>query len=1584
MASVRERQFGGWQWNFKEAEKNRHARNHGSGNQEGMRKGFSPNLKSIEALATSIYITNFPKDWNERSIWKHCQEFGIVVDVYLSGKLSKVGKKFAFVRFLRVQNVNSLVEQLSGTWYGSYHLFASVARFPRKAVKSNVPMKPSVNNQKDRGDRMHATPNHSVDHDGSYVSILKRGQENQALPEKLVPNPIPTKSGGVTLVAADLIPIPDSATIVMGKVKDLSFIQNISLVLKKEGFQNVEVTHVGGSWVWIEFNNRNACTRFKQRDDLAQYFSSIQNLSRQFVVDDKVVWIEISGMPLGAWSLNAFKKGVMQWGEVVCMDNSGAGGICNGRMCLRVSRKVNIQGTTTIYLDGINHEVNVKEIGSWLPARVATADDSDQSSDGDGGEAENVDELGNSNTESDLDSPIVETDAEEEGETANEEEACVHKKFFYPPLASASKQHSPSRWADEVDLDEENLRERETATRNLNDTTPEGEGSGDFGKLQEHEQIFKDRFEHPDLWRSPLLLSRVFLPTASATDFAVFPATSTSFPNTLITRQSNASCGGSRTSDETELAEERTEDHGTTSSQPRRSDRGEGSGDFGKLQEHEQIFKDTQGLEVKLKKIEVFKESCPDYESLARGPRGVYWDGTSLREIELLIERWGCEFSHREALDFHSFIENANLVEVTMGGYAFTRLSPTGDKMSKIDRFLGTEGVFAKFPNLSSVALPNTVSDHRLICLKELVLDYGPTPFRFFNSWMNEASFEQVLLESWGAPVGEEGAAVRLKNKLKRLKVALKSWWKTTNSDRVKKKGELVKKMQEIDGELDQGKATTELITLRNEIREQLFSLEKKEMLDLAQKAKVKWSVEGDENSKFYHGFLNRKRRQVAIKGIKMDGEWISDPGKLDQEFISKAVTREEIKLAVWKCGSDKASGRDGFTFCFIKHYWEVLKEDICCFVEEFFSEAFLPVGCNSSFITLIPKVMNLMGVSDFRPISLIGIQYKIVAKVLAIRLAAVVDSVVGMEQTTFIKGRQILDGPLMVNELVQWFKKRKKKMMLLKIDFEKAYDSLSWEFLDRVMGVMAFLTPWRAWIKTCLNSSRSSVLINGSPTKEFCLHRGLRQGDPLSHFLFILVLEGLHVAMEDATDAGLFFSLRVGAANLKLSHLFYADDALFLGEWSKRNVENLYDEVEGLAMIVGCKPDKFSFSYLGLPVGDNMARLKSWDRLVQKFRNKLANWKVNTLSIGGRSLLVKSVLGGVGIYFLSLFVMPVAITKMLEAIRSKFFWDGSEKEDKMAWVKWDQVLAKRENGGLEIGSLVSFNIALILKWNGGGFFSHSKRVVDGWSPWSRVLAVDAKMHVSDIIPEHTLWRQVGDGRDTLFWDDCWIGGQPLSVRFPRLVALALKRDGSVADYWGGIGWRWGWRRPLTGRSLDMFVEMESQLCEIRCNDFKDKWKWRLGVDGSFTVGETRRWIEDRILPVGEVQSRWCGNVPRKVNILVWRVRLNRLPTRLTLSGKWLEISSILCPVCGLNAESVAHLFRRCVVAVQRWLQVVPPISLLPEDIFAWVDVVRIGFSKEERFNPTKRGLQRQAKTCGFYIDVNFKVLPATRNMSNG
>ncbi|GKA67661.1 RNA-directed DNA polymerase, eukaryota, reverse transcriptase zinc-binding domain protein [Tanacetum coccineum] len=296
---------------------------------------------------------------------------------------------------------------------------------------------------------------------------------------------------------------------------------------------------------------------------------------------------------------------------------------------------------------------------------------------------------------------------------------------------------------------------------------------------------------------------------------------------------------------------------------------------------------------------------------------------------------------------------------------------------------------------------------------------------------------------------------------------------------------------------------------------------------------------------------------------------------------------------------------------------------------------------------------------------------------------------------------------------------------MVFKIDFEKAFDSVSWDFLLQVMHFMGFSNKWMQWIKGCLHSSTSSILINGSPTCEFPIRRGLRQGDPLSPFLFIITMEGLHIAIEDAIVDGLYRGINVNS--ISLSHLFFADDALFIGEYTRVNITNMvsilqcfyrvsglkinihksnlfrvgvpFDEVSRLAAITGCIPMQTPFSYLGLPIDCNMAKVRGWDPLLDKFNKRLSKWKASLLSIGGRATLISSVLGSIGTYYFSLFPMPSKVNNMLESIRSNFFWGGDAIVKKIPWIPWKSAIASKEKGGLGIGSLYSLNHALIQKW---------------------------------------------------------------------------------------------------------------------------------------------------------------------------------------------------------------------------------------------------------------------------------------------
>jgi len=171
--------------------------------------------------------------------------------------------------------------------------------------------------------------------------------------------------------------------------------------------------------------------------------------------------------------------------------------------------------------------------------------------------------------------------------------------------------------------------------------------------------------------------------------------------------------------------------------------------------------------------------------------------------------------------------------------------------------------------------------------------------------------------------------------------------------------------------------------------------------------------------------------------------------------------------------------------------------------VVEFLRNGKLTKGVNATFIALIPKVGSPQRLNDFRPISLVGVMYKVLAKLLANRLRAVIGSVVSDSQSAFVRGKWILDGILVANEAVDEARQLHKEMLLFKVDFEKAYDSVDLSYLDMVMHKMNFPTLWRKWMSKCNGTATASVLVNGCPTDEFPIKRGLRQGDPLSPFLF-------------------------------------------------------------------------------------------------------------------------------------------------------------------------------------------------------------------------------------------------------------------------------------------------------------------------------------------------------------------------------------------------------------------------------------------------------------------------------------------------
>jgi hypothetical protein len=315
----------------------------------------------------------------------------------------------------------------------------------------------------------------------------------------------------------------------------------------------------------------------------------------------------------------------------------------------------------------------------------------------------------------------------------------------------------------------------------------------------------------------------------------------------------------------------------------------------------------------------------------------------------------------------------------------------------------------------------------------------------------------------------------------------------------------------------------------------------------------------------------------------------------------------------------------------------------------------------------------------------------------------------------------------VVVNEVVDFAKKSGKECIIFKVDFEKAYDSVEWSFLDYMLMRFGFGEKWRGWVKACISSGSMSVLVNGCATEEICIKRGLKQGDPLAPLLFLLVAEGLGGLMRKAVEQGRFQPFKVGRSHLPISLLQYADDTLCIGEASVENLWTLKAVLRGFEMASGlkvnfwkscvmgvnvsndflvmaseflnCRIGHLPFKYLGLPVGANPRLSSTWAPMLDLIKRKLGSWGNKYISLGGRIVVINAVLNSLPIFFLSYMKMPVKVWREVVKIQRKFFWGGLVQSRRMCWIKWLAICKPKKEGGLGIKDLRLMNCSLLAKW---------------------------------------------------------------------------------------------------------------------------------------------------------------------------------------------------------------------------------------------------------------------------------------------
>ncbi|KAK9070187.1 hypothetical protein SSX86_010587 [Deinandra increscens subsp. villosa] len=913
-------------------------------------------------------------------------------------------------------------------------------------------------------------------------------------------------------------------------------------------------------------------------------------------------------------------------------------------------------------------------------------------------------------------------------------------------------------------------------------------------------------------------------------------------------------------------------------------------------------------------------------------------------EVRCPEERKFSRFNSRGAHFFNEFIAEGNLHEYGMGGSKFTFSYGKGKNFSKLDRVLVSKDFFELWPAATLTAMPRLWSDHSPIILKVSKRDFGPVPFRFFSSWLkNDDLVEEIRSVLAGQADASLPPDLGLRDKLRKVKDVIKAWRNRNKNQGDKKISELTEvcnnwdRISE-DREL-QGPELEEWIIKKEELQK----LEDFRVSDLRQKARVKWAIEGDENSAFFHGVINANMARGRINGISAGGIWVEDPNQIKEaargffknllgtrrdrpdfmccginaisnsqrEELIQPFARMEIKNAIWDCEGDKAPGPDGFNFSFIKFFWGELEGDFVKMMNYFYETGTISQGCASSFIHLIPKSIDAQSFGEYRPISLLGVISKVISKVLAERMKKVLKGLISECQMGFVAGRNIVDGPMIVNEVVSWLKYAKKKGLLFKVDFRKAYDSLDWKYIDTVLFHMNFPDKWRVWVQGVLQSARASVLINGSPSKEFNCLSGVRQGDPLSPYLFVVAMEGLSWMFQKAEEQGVFHGLRLPNNGPVLSKLFYADDAMFLGEWTDSNALNLVrllrvfflvsglkvnfhksalfgvnvedGEIKRVSDLMQCLEGRLPFGYLGMMVGANMNRRQFWEPVVETFERRLSRWKANSLSFGGRITLAKSVLESLPSYYFSLYKAPKNVIELLDKIRMRFLWGGSENRKKIHWVKKEEVCKPIKNGGLGLVNLEYSNLSLLCKW--------IWRLKDDPNRmWCRVIESIHKV------------RNRGEFL-------------PCKVSIPGV-----------------------WKNVIGAKKI---LQNYGVVCEQLMEQNGSSWVWNRGLGEGFSAKQVRVLLEDREVRQPVFLLKWSRLVPLKVNAFVWRAQRGRIGTLDNLKKRGVQVESEVCKLCRESNESVTHLFTGCMFAAILWQWVMSWFNLPNFFAFSLDDILR-------------------------------------------
>ncbi|KAK4258618.1 hypothetical protein QN277_005049 [Acacia crassicarpa] len=548
----------------------------------------------------------------------------------------------------------------------------------------------------------------------------------------------------------------------------------------------------------------------------------------------------------------------------------------------------------------------------------------------------------------------------------------------------------------------------------------------------------------------------------------------------------------------------------------------------------------------------------------------------------------------RKILNFKCFVDDCELEDLGFNGPCFTWCNnhDSPDTIyERIDRPFGNLQLREDFPSLQVFNIdPARSSDHHLLLIQCHCERYNRNrAFHFEAAWASHSHFLELIKSTWQNMSGQDGSAMEsFLNNIRRCERNLTLWSKKEFPNNAKRIAHIKAHLADLTLKDRSPEVSKGILEARGDLH-RLLELEEQYWW---QRSRINWLTAGDKNSCFFHVSTIKRRQWNRISCIKDDeGNWLMEKeaishnianyfqnlfttsvsGSMDavlnyidpkisgdmNQNLMLPVSKEEIREAAFALGSTKAPGPDGFSGKFYHSAWTEISDTVCSMVSDFFAGRSVLDEINMTNITLIPKIHKPEHVSQFRPIGLCNFSYKIISKILANRMRPLLDRCISQNQSAFVSGRCIHDNIIIAHEVYHYLRRKYsggRYEFALKMDMSKAYDRVEWDFIENVLLRFGFCPEWVSLIMKCVRSVSLNICLSGENIKSFSPSRGIRQGDPLSPYLFIIVAEVLSLMITKSQIGKQLVGIKLSNGCPVLTHCFFADDALLFMRASHKN----------------------------------------------------------------------------------------------------------------------------------------------------------------------------------------------------------------------------------------------------------------------------------------------------------------------------------------------------------------------------------------------------------------------------------------------